>query len=116
MKLSDFKGEEAIEVFADLMEPVAKILADGEILDCIKKEMPKVAIIKKIMKNHPHEIVEVMAILDKADPETYEVNLFSIPIKLTEILADEAVTSLFTSQGRKEDKASSGSAMANTEE
>ena len=31
MKLSEIKGEKAIEVFADLLEPVGKILMDEEI-------------------------------------------------------------------------------------
>lgn len=115
MKLSEFKGEKAIEVFADLLEPVSEILADEEIYKSIQNGLPQIVVIKKVMKKHPKAVITLLAVLDDEDPETYEVGFTTIPIKLMELMSDEALVDLFTSQGRKEDETVSGSAMENTE-
>ena len=43
MRLSDFKGEEAIDVLADIIEPITKILTDSEIQALSKKKDPTVS-------------------------------------------------------------------------
>ena len=96
MKLSEIKGEKAIEVFADLLEPVGKMLTDGEIKGLIEQDAPKVEIVQKLLKNHSKEVIEMMAILDDVPVEEYEVNFVTLPAKLIELFNDEAVTELFT--------------------
>lgn len=115
MKLSDFKGEKAIEVFADLLEPMAKILSDKEIVALFQSENVKqIEIVKKLLKAHPKEIVWILAVLDDKDPETYEPNFITLPMKLLEIINDESVKYLFTSQSQDVSNVS-GSATENTE-
>ena len=97
MKLSEVKGEKAIEMFADLLEPVSKILSDEEVAESIKNDEPKMQIIKKMLKKHSAEVVEMLAILDDVPVEEYEVNFVTLPSKLIELFNDEAVTQLFTS-------------------
>lgn len=116
MKLSEYKGEKAIEVFADLLEPISEILSDKEVTNGIQADLPKIVIIRKAMKNHAKAIVKILAILDDENPETYEVNFVTIPIKLMELMNDEALTDLFTSQAQTTEENSSGSATENTEE
>lgn len=100
MKLSEIKGERAIDAMADLLEPLSLIFADAEIQKSIKSEEPKLLLIKKILKAHKKEAIQIMAILDGEKPEEYEVSLLKIPMKLLEIMNDPEVVSLFTYQGQ----------------
>lgn len=96
MKLSEIKGEKAIEVFADLLEPVGKILTDEDIRTLVKDNAPKIKIVQKMLKKHAKEVIKMMAIIDDIPEEEYEVNFVSLPAKLIELFNDEAVTQLFT--------------------
>lgn len=115
MKLSEIKGEKAIEVFADLLEPTSKILSDKEILDSITEKEPQINIIKKMLKKHSKEVIEIMAILDGVPVEKYEVEFLTLPAKLIEIFNDPMVTELFTLQSQDETLTGSGSATETTE-
>lgn len=101
MKLSEIKGEHAIDVLADLMEPATRIFADEEVQKSVRSKEPKLILAKKLLKGHKREVIEILAILDGEDPDTYEVNLLTLPVKLLEILNDPEINSLFTSQGQK---------------
>lgn len=97
MKLSEIKGKEAIETLANLMEPVSKIAADEEIQNAVQSKQPVPIIVKKLLQGHPDEVIEVLALLDGADPKTYEPSLLSLPMKLLEVLNDEEIQTLFFS-------------------
>lgn len=103
MKLSEYKGEQALDMLADLMEPAAVIMADKDISRLAKADVPKIKIVKAVIKNHKREVIEIMAILDGEDPKEYaeKVNLFTLPAKLLEIFNDPDLMSLFTLQGQK---------------
>lgn len=116
MKLSEIKGEKAIEVFADLLEPVGKILSDEEIRKDIQNKETKSLIIKKMLKKYSKEVIEMLAILDDVPVEKYEVNFLTLPMKLMELFNDEMITQLFTYQGQSETLTDSGSVMGNTED
>jgi len=98
VKLSEIKGEKAIDAMADLMEPLAIIFADKVVQESVKSKEPKMILCKKILKGHKNEVIQIMAILDGEDPETFEVSLLTLPMKLLEIFNDPEVQSLFTSQ------------------
>lgn len=100
MKLSEIKGEKALDAMADLLEPLSLIFADPEIQRSVKNEEPKLILVKKILKAHKKEAIQIMAILDGETPETYEISLLKIPMKLLEITNDPEVQSLFTYQGQ----------------
>lgn len=97
MKLSDFKGEEAIEVLADIIEPISNIATDEQVKEAFRANS-KMKVAQAILRNHPKEIIEVLARLDNKTVEEYEVTLFTLPMKLLEILNDKELTSLFQSQ------------------
>lgn len=97
MKLSEIKGKDAIRTLALLMEPVAKIASDEDLRDARKAKLPLLLIAKKILEKYPDEIIEILALLDGADPATYEVNLLMLPAKLLEVLNDPEVDALFFS-------------------
>lgn len=112
MKLSEYKGEKALDLLADLIEPATAIMADKEISRLAKAKMPPIKIVKTAIKNHKPEVIEILAILDGADPKEYaeKVTLFTLPAKLLEIFNDPDLVSLFTLQGQKTEGTSSGSA------
>ena len=120
MRLSDFKGEEALDVLADIIEPLANIIADEEIQKLNKQEnTPLIAMVKPAIKNHKKDLIEILARLENQPVEQYEKNmsLLTLPKQVMELLNDPEVQSLFQSQGKSEitSLASSSSATENTE-
>lgn len=96
MKLSEIKGDQALDTLAELIDPIQIILGDGTFQEKVK-DKPKLEIVKILLKEYKKPIIEIMAILDGVPVDEYEINLLSLPKKLLEILNDEEVMSLFTS-------------------
>lgn len=115
MKTEDIKGEDAIEVLADILEPASKILDDEVLKEKIRNEESNLKIAHLLLKSHPKEILEIMAYLDGEDPKTYQPGIFTLPKKLIELMENEELASLFQSGGQNKDSTSSGSASENTE-
>ena len=114
MSKLDVKGEEALEVFADLLDPLSAILSDAE----VKKAYRTSSILKTIqcaIKTHKKEVITCLAIIDGEDPETYKPGVFTLPVKVLQLLNAPEFADLFTLQGQKTQFASSGSAMADTQ-
>lgn len=115
MRLSEFKGEEAFEVLADMLEPCATILADPEVKKGFESGK-KLKLVSLIMRKYKHEILTIMAIIDRVDPQTYEPTLVEIPKKIIELLNDPDIVSLFISQAQSNESTNSGSALENIKE
>ena len=111
MKLSDIKGREAIELLADILEPVMRIFADKDIAEAWESNVTRVEMARLILKNHPDEVVTIL----KAMNDGEEPNVFTLPIKLIELMNDDEMKRLFTSRAQKEGAESSGSVMESTE-
>lgn len=118
MKLSEYRGEKALDILADLIEPAAAIMSDKRISDLAKSGKPVTTLVKPLIKGHKKEVIEIMAVLEGETTEKYKekVNIFTLPAKLLEILNDKELMSLFTLQGQKTDETTSGSATESTEE
>lgn len=117
MKLTDYKGEEALIVLADIIEPVGEIVTDKEFLDNLKKGGNKFRAISLAIRNHTKAVIALLAALERKDPSEYanEVSLATLPAKLLEIVNDKELAQLFTSQGRTGDATSYGSASEKAE-
>lgn len=115
MKISELKGEQALDVLADILEPVVEILQDKEIMDEARDGATNLGLVQKILKLHKKEVLQIMAIVDQEDPETYAPNIFVLPSRLLELFSMPEMKVLFTSQGQKNGGEHSGSAMENTE-
>ena len=110
MKLSDIKGERAIEVIADLIEPVANIATDKECADLfsvkpVKGEDKNVSarkhLVRKVpllLRTHKRDVIQIIATIDGKSVD--DMNLFSITAALIGIVQDEALIELFTSAAR----------------
>lgn len=113
-KLSEFCGEDALEVLADIIEPASEIMTDKELIALFRsRQMAKASALA--LRHHPKSILRIMARLDEADPATYSPSLIQLPKMLVELFNDPELVDLFTSQGRTTDQTNSGSATENSE-
>ena len=115
MKLSEVKGEAAIDMLADLIEPAGEIMGDPNVADAYRNKS-RLAAVKVAIKNHKKAVIEILAVLDGIPVEEYDPNMFSLPVKLLEILNDKELAQLFTLQGQTGDATSSVSASENTKD
>lgn len=108
MKLSELKGEAALDVLAELIEPAVEIMQDKELKAALEaKEMAKG--IKIAIKNHKKAVIHMMAIVDGEDPETYQPGVLDLPVKLLNLLNDPDVMGLFRLPQGQENQFGSGS-------
>ena len=114
MKLSEYQGEAALDILADLIEPAGEIMSDKEIGDVFKKNRFKA--IGLAIKNHKKAVMQILATMDGVPVEEYKCNVFSLPVKILELLNDPEMIQLFTYQGQTGDAKSSGSASENIED
>lgn len=114
MKLSEVKGEAALDLLADIIEPATSILADPKVQKAIKKDN-KMVVIKLILKDHKKAVIEIMAAMDGVPVSEYKVNILTLPMKLLEIMNDEELVSFFTSAELTEEQTISTESAENTE-
>lgn len=114
-KLSDYQSDEAIELWADLLEPLTVILGDSAVQNDLKSGKSKIGIARDILKAHSNEAKEILL---RIDPEP--INGLNIILRLVALLAEigknEDIKSFFGyAVQEKTDSESFGSATENTE-
>lgn len=120
MKFSDYKGEQALDVLADMIEPASEIFGDEEIRKYMrgdgaeKRELGKAA--RLAIKNHKNAVIELLAALEQEKPEEYvkKISVLTLPVKFLEIISDKELLDFFRSQGQTTEETSFGSATENT--
>lgn len=115
-KLSDYTGDDAIELWADLLDPLTRILSDKKVETIVKSGKSKLLIAKEILKSHKKDATEILL---RIDPEP--INGLNIILRLIALLTDigqnEEIKSFFGYAAQaKTDSESSGFVMENTEE
>ena len=95
-KLSEIKGEEAIDVLAEILLPITEIINDKEVRAGFETNVAKCVSIA--MKKYKKEIIEIFAIINgKSVEETLdEIDILSLPAYIVEILNEPAIQSLFS--------------------
>ena len=114
-RLTDYEGEAAIDLWADLLDPISSIINDANVAKVIRSGESKMVIAKEILKRHKEDAEKILL---RIDPEP--INGLNIVVRLIEILADignnEEIRPFFGYAAQeKMEKESSGSAMVNTE-
>ena len=112
MKLSEYQGEAALDILAELIEPAGEIMADKHLGEAFKENRFKA--IGMAIKNHKKAVMQILATMDGVPVDEYKCNVFSLPVKILEILNDPEMIQLFQYQGQTGDANSSGSASVNT--
>lgn len=114
MKLSEIKGERAIDVIAELIDPIANIAQDELFKGLFSKvELPKGADAKKyaaerlrkgapaMLKAHKSDIISILATINNVPVKEYAENmsLASIFTAMMDLIDDEEFISFLSSQG-----------------
>ena len=82
-KLSDYKDDEALELWVDLLDPLTEILTDEKIKKIIQSGKPKITIAKEIIKSHKKDAIKI---LTRIDPEP--IDGLNIVLRLVNLLAE----------------------------
>ena len=114
MKLSDYEGEEALDLLADIIDPATEIIADPKVRDAVRNDS-KLAVVKIMLKDHKKAIIEIMAAMDGIPVNEYKVKIWTLPTKILEIMNDPELSAFFTSADPMEDLTSSIESAVNTE-
>ena len=113
MKLSDIKGEKALDAIADLIEPLTELSTDKIFVGLIRTKNYMDAI-KVGLKVHKKSVLKILAILNQQDVNTYEPSLAEIPKMLLDVINDAELLNLFSSQAETTKETSSSSVTENT--
>ena len=63
-KLSDYKDDEAIELWGEMLDPMIRILGDKSIASDLRTGKPPLIIAKDIIKTHTEDAREIMLLID----------------------------------------------------
>lgn len=115
-KLSDYKGEEALQLWSDLLDSFVDIMSDKEIADSLRARKPALLSAKLIVEKKPKEAIKILTRID--DTEIDGLNLLTRLASLVlEIVNDSTLQSFFGfAPAVRLEKTPTGSAMENTEE
>lgn len=120
MRLSDFKGEEAMELLANIMDSATEIMADPNIVKMAtavsNNKMPQLEFVSELLRSHSKSILRILALLNKKKVDEYQPNPIEITKAILELMDDKELVDLFRSQGQLKEDESSVSALENTAE
>lgn len=114
-KLSSYKDGEALEILAELIEPMSRIMTNTDVVKTIKERTTKLNIAKTMISNCSDDVVKIFYALDE-DPPKDGYNIFSLTKNLLDIINDKELLDFFSSQVQTDSRESSGSLMESTEE
>lgn len=94
-KLSEIKGEESLDVLAEILVPITDIANDDEVKAGLDKNVAKCVSIA--LKKYKTQIIEIIATINgkSVDETLEEIDLLSLPAYIVETLNEPAVQSLF---------------------
>ena len=117
MKLSEVKGEAALDLLAEIIEPMTKIMVDPKVKE-LAKNRNKIGLVKVFIKDHKEQVIEILAILDgiSVDECKEKLTVITLTAKILEILNDPELVGFFISQGLMGGQTPSIAPMENTEE
>ena len=120
-KLSEIQNEDALDVLAQLLDPIAELSKDKEITAPNKNEKgedvpkTKLEMVQIAIRKHKRAVLRILATLDGVPLEEYNINLIQIPLKVYELLNDEDMMAFFYLFCLNLSDAFSGSATENIE-
>lgn len=114
-KLGDYKDEEAIELWMDLLDPIGEILQDKEIAKVYKKGAKPIQVAQEIIRRHKEEATQILLRIDPTP-----IDGLNIVIRLIDIIMEfehsDDLKVFFRSAGTVTEGASSGNATESTED
>ena len=114
-KLSDYQGADAIELWADLLDPFMAILAEQDIKEAMRTK-PKIEVAQMILKTHAAEAVKILERIDSTPVNGVNAIMRFVGV-LSDLMKDESARGFFGfAVQEKTEQEYSGSATENTEE
>lgn len=92
-KLSDIKGEEALDVLAEILVPITAIANDEEVKKGFETNIAMCVSIA--LKKYKSEVMGILAAIDGVEKEDLDIDLVSLPAALLEVLNEPLVQELF---------------------
>lgn len=89
-KFSEIKGEEALDVLAEILVPIVVIASDEEVKAGIETNVAQCVAVA--LKKYKKEVMDILRAIDGKEPD---VDLLTLPTIMVEILNEPAVQSLF---------------------
>lgn len=113
-KLSDYKDEQAIELWADLLDPLVEIFKDQRIIDAFRSGKPTIVLAQEMIKSHANEVSKMLLIVDPTPLNGLNILIRLVGV-LNELMEDPTLSDFFgLSAVAKKQETSFGSAMENT--
>ena len=92
-KLSEIKGEEALDVIAEILVPITAIANDDEVKEGFETNVAKC--ISIMLKKYKAEVMHILAVVDCKKVENLDFDILELTGSLVELLNEPAVQSLF---------------------
>ena len=125
MKLSELKGERAVEVIADLIAPITNIAIDQQNLQLFRAEKREgetdrdMALrdfkekIPKLLKTHKQDVLEIICAINEKNPE--DMSIVDIIHDLLQLANDRDFLNLFLSAVKEGEMPQPTESSANAE-
>lgn len=121
-KLSEFKDDEAMDVLAEILDPMVNMMKNKDFVLALRGDRQKeirpnrVEAIKIAITDHRSDVVKIMAVLNETPVEEFHYNLLTLPQMMVEMFNDKELMDFFGYQSEKDSQIPFGSAMENSEE
>lgn len=121
-KLSEFKDDEAMDVLAEILDPMVNMMKNKDFVLAIRGDKKKgirpnrVEAIKIAITKNRSDVVKIMAVLNETPVEEFHYNLLTLPQMMVEMFNDKELMDFFGSQSEKDSQIPFGSVTENTEE
>ena len=125
MKLSELKGERAVEVLADLIAPITNIARDADNLQLFRNKLQDgetardagIRLFKEripvLIKTHKTDILDIISAVDGRNAD--EMSLLDIVNNLVDLSNDKEFMSFFLSVVRTEEQTQPAESSANAD-
>lgn len=113
MRLSEFRGEDALDVLAKIIVPATKILNDASIKAAWGNGMDFAGCLEIALKEHKDEVITILAAMDQRPKEEFleDVTIFTVPMKLVDLISDEALVNFLLPVSMTRGTGASGDVM-----
>lgn len=92
-RLSEFKGDEALDVLCEIIDPVDEIIGDEDIKKLFSGKASRLSLAKLILKKHREAAKDIICALGDFE----NISALSLPFELLKVINDPEIASLFTS-------------------
>lgn len=121
-KLSEFKDDEAMDVLAEILDPMVNMMKNKDFVLAIRGDKKKgirpnrVEAIKIAITKNRSDVVNIMAVLNETPVEEFHYNLLTLPQMMVEMFNDKELMDFFEYRSEKDSETPFGSVTENTEE